>query len=98
MSETSLWDQEAADRLIPAHMHDALRDWIVYGHMPGRFLTAVLENDLMEAAGRADLINRAALADYATFLYNYAPQACHGSPEKVKSWERSCEEERADHG
>lgn len=83
---TTFWDQKAADRLIPGYMQGGLRRYILEGIQLGSFLTAVLENDLMEAAGRADSVNLTALADYATYLYNYAPQSCHGSPEKVAAW------------
>lgn len=60
--------------------------YIENGIEPGSFLTAVLENDLMEAFGRADDINRERLFDYCSFLYNEAPPACFGSKEKVKLW------------
>lgn len=47
------------------------------GHKPpgalGRFLRAVMENDLAEAAGAADDINRKALWLYPLYMYNNAP-------------------------
>lgn len=56
-------------------------------HCPtGGFLQAVLENNLMEAMGRADDFNRVALFDICSYIYNHLPVACHGSPEKVKRW------------
>lgn len=56
-------------------------------HCPvGHFLTAVLSNDLMEAVGRADEGNRAALADICTYVFNYLPIGCWGSPAKVQAW------------
>jgi len=39
----------------------------------GHFLTAVIQNDLVEACGRADSTNRLVLPLYATFLYNCVP-------------------------
>jgi len=39
----------------------------------GHFLTAIVKNDLEEACGRADSINRFVLPIYIRFLYNYAP-------------------------
>lgn len=39
----------------------------------GRFLTAILRNDFMDACGRADSTNAQVLPIYAKFLYNYMP-------------------------
>jgi hypothetical protein len=72
--------------LIPGHMIGGMRRYIECGIRPGDFLTAVLSNDLMEACGRADYANRHCLFNYATFLYNYAPRECFGSPERVDAW------------
>lgn len=71
---------------VPAYMQQGLLDWINSGILPGSFLTAVLENNLMEAVGRADSTNSMRLKDYAQFLYNGAPADCHGSKEKVAAW------------
>ena len=74
---------------IPFYMYDGLIFWILYGELPGDFLTAVLKNDLKEAIARADDINRDRLRNYVQFLYNEAPNQCWGSPEKVKAWRKS---------
>ena len=42
-------------------------------HRMGRFLTAVVENNLKEAVGRADYVNVRALPIYVKYFYNYAP-------------------------
>ena len=52
----------------------------------GDFLLAVLENNLMEAFGRADEENRADMFEICEYVYNEMPMLCHGSPEKVKAW------------
>ncbi len=72
--------------MLPEHMRDAMRFYIEDRIKPGSFLTAVLENDLMEACARADHINLRRLHDFCLFLYNFAPGGCHGSPEKVRAW------------
>lgn len=72
--------------LVPVHMHDVVERWIEQGIPGGSFLTAVMENDFMQAVGRADYINLKYLEGWAEFLYNYAPSACHGSTEKVRAW------------
>jgi len=71
---------------IPRRMMEGLRRYIE-GHCPvGDFLTAVLENNLSEAVGRADDENASNLAAYIGYLYNEAPSQCWGSPEKVSAW------------
>ena len=71
---------------LPEHMREGMKLYIEQGIEPGGFLTAVLENNLMEAFGQADSINRHRLFDICGFIYNEAPHNCHGSPEIVKAW------------
>ena len=71
---------------IPINMHN---EFLVYFNerVPvGRFLTAVLANDLMEATGSADDQNVRCLHVYAAFLYNHAPVGSYGSKENVSAW------------
>lgn len=72
--------------MLPEHMQGAMERYIAHGIPPGSFLTAVLENDLFEAIGRADYENVQRLADYVRFLYNFAPSNCYGSREKIEAW------------
>lgn len=72
--------------LIPAHMHQAIRDYVLHGYQPGSFLTALLSNDFMEAAGRADAENGNHLRGWALLFYNNVPHGCYGSPEAVATW------------
>lgn len=72
--------------LIPAHMHQAIRDYVLHGYQPGSFLTALLSNDFMEAVGRADEDNARCLKGWAQFFYNYVPSGCYCSPEAVAAW------------
>lgn len=74
--------------MIPAHMHQGVRDYVFNRLEPGGFLTAVLENDLKGAVGRADNINRTHLAAWANFVVWALPSICHGSPEKVQAYLR----------
>ena len=71
---------------LPDYMREGMRLYIEHGVPVGHFLTAVLENNLMEAYGRADDTNAAAMHEYAAFLYNEAPRASHGSREAVSKW------------
>lgn len=50
----------------------------------GSFLTAVLANDLVEAAHRADSTNIRLLPNYASFLYNEMPHRTGDS--STDSW------------
>lgn len=67
----------------------SLQLFVDQGIKPGGFLTAVLENNFMEAAGRADGYNQLHLHDWAMVIYNDTPSGCHGSPEKVAAWFRA---------
>src|SRR3990167_9777566 len=76
----------ACERGVPHHLIDGLVEYIVDGRPTGRFLHAVLENDLMEAYSRADIHSAAGMQAIVTFLYNDAPSGCFGSPEIVRGW------------
>lgn len=49
-------------------------------------MRAVLENNLTEAFGRADMDNREAMFDIVQYCYNELPFVCWGSKEKVSKW------------
>ena len=70
-------------------MRAATRRYIEQGQRPGRFLVALLSNDLMDAVGRADVANLTALHDWMLFLYNEAPHLSYGSAENFKAWLKS---------
>lgn len=79
--------------MIDANYHDRIAhlipslDRYVQHHIPtGGFLRACLENDLVDAAGRADHQNIHLLAEIACYMYNDMPRACWGSPDKVNAW------------
>ena len=71
---------------IPESMVEQIRGYIDHGESVGHFLTAVLENNLKEAVGRADDENLHNLPAYVGYLYNEADSRCFGSPEKVRQW------------
>ena len=76
------------NKLLP-EFRDSLRMYIEGGYPPGGFLTAVLQNDLSNAIGRADKVSLLWLPSIVRWIYNEAPSACWGSPEKVSAWIRS---------
>lgn len=65
---------------------ESLNRYVEKGIHPGDFLKAVLENNLMEAVGRADHINIRRLPEICKYVYNNIPSLCHGSLEKVEKW------------
>ena len=71
---------------LPEHMRDGARNYVESGIPPGGFMRAIMANDFLEAAGRADHINVEALKSWALFIYNDVPRECHGSYERVDAW------------
>lgn len=71
---------------IPRSTLDSLQRYVEQGIPTGDFLRAVLSNDLMEALGRADEFNRAAIFEICQYIYNEMPHSSHGSPEQVTAW------------
>lgn len=65
---------------------DSIDNYVEKSWQPGGFLTAVLENNLMEAFARADDNNRANLFEICKYVYNDIPSGCHGSSEIVTRW------------
>lgn len=59
-------------------------------HRPvGRWLAALLANDLIHAIAGADDINRLLIVEYVRWLVRYPPgfsSGVWGSPEAVKAW------------
>jgi hypothetical protein len=77
---------EQGFHLIPPHMRDSIKLYILHGIPPGSFLTALLSNDFMGAVARADSDNGAALIGWGRFFYNYVPSGSHGSPAAFRAW------------
>lgn len=77
---------------IRPDMMGAIHRYIHHGLNPGHFLSAVIDNDLAEAVGRADDQNLRNLPAFVGYFYNEAPAACWGSKEKRIEWVRSVRE------
>ena len=65
---------------------ETINNFVKYGLPPGGFVEAVLENNLTEAFGRADMGNRLSLWNICNYVYNEIPSNCHGNPQKVNEW------------
>ena len=72
--------------LIPEHIREAVRRYVEQGVIPGRFLQAVITNDLIDSLARADDVNREKLFDIVMFFYNEAPAECWQSEKKMIAW------------
>jgi len=70
----------------PEHVRDSLELYVEEGFDPGGFLSAVLENKLMESVARADNQSLHLLSELVRFINWELPGGCYGSESKVKSW------------
>lgn len=74
--------------MIPTNVKAAIDRHIYKGsHNTGRFVRAVLENNLKDAFMFADLKSRDNMFDIVKYLYNEAPAECWGDKEAVENWE-----------
>jgi len=71
---------------IGSHNVYSIEEYINKRTPPSHFLRAVLENNLKEAFGQADMSNRARLFDLTSFMYCEVPTACWGTKERVALW------------
>ena len=77
---------------IPERMMPGIRLYVEHGVQPGSFLSAVIQNNLSEAVGRADDENLKNIPAFVAYFYNECPSNCWGSPEKMQSWMESFKE------
>ena len=86
-----MYDREKYKGKVSEHLLDGLCNYGQHRQMVGDFLTAVLQNDLMVAMGRADDLSRLELFEICRFVYNEMPSQCWGSKEIVRKWLTGCE-------
>lgn len=77
---------------INDYIYGALERYLNHGIHPGSFLAAVLENNLSEAFGRADVFNSANMKNIVGYVYHHLPHNAWGSREKVESYVASLKE------
>ena len=73
-------------QILPENLRGGMTRYLQHGIEPGSFLRAVLENDLLNAFGRADNENKRNLEEIVRWIYNYAPADSWGSTAKVEAW------------
>lgn len=83
-AEGRLFEGEYA--AIPEDMREGMTRYVEERVEPGGFLTAVIQNNLLGAACKADKHNLLLIKEYAQWFYNVAPSGCSGSPEKMRAW------------
>jgi len=71
---------------IPDYMGAGIKNYINHGRKPGDFLTAVIQNKLIQAIQTADSTNIKNLQAYAMYFYWEVPSIAWGSEEKMKAW------------
>ncbi len=79
---------------IPEYMQQGIIYYYEEGLPPGDFLSAVIDNDLKEAIGRADTTNVNCLKAYIMWFYNQAPRGSWGYAGAVKAWLKKFEKEK----
>jgi len=80
---------EAERRAAGLPLGRPLIDWVLFARPLGGFLTAVLQNKLVESFGRADQGNVAAMAQYANWIYNDCPGSAWREQE-MSEWRGYC--------
>lgn len=81
-----LFEQRMSSYPIRENMKSSIIEYLIHGRPVGGFLRAVLENNLVEAAGRADEDNRKHLFEYAGIMYNVMPMGSWRDKARVDAW------------
>ena len=71
---------------LPGALGPGMKRYIEQGIQPGRFLTAVICNNLKESFAQADDFNQELMFDIVKWMYNEAPIDCWGSPSRMRRW------------
>ena len=74
------------DFYIPERMMEGILRYIEHGLRPGRFLSAVICNQLKESCMYADDVNLHNIPAYASYFYEHAPLSCWGSTLIMEDW------------
>lgn len=91
-----VWEPESGIEAyikLPTNLRGAMRRYIEKGEIPGRFLTAVIQNNLHGAVFRADTKNTKLLKSIVLWIYNEAPAPCWGSDVAMLNWSKARKKE-----
>lgn len=78
--------RDIADSGLPHYMAQGMEHYLFDRVQPGSFLLAVFQNDLKQAALRADSQNLSLLGRWGLFMWKNVPSDCQGSEKKVAAW------------
>ena len=73
-------------RMLPDHMREGALVYVMEGREGGHFLTAVLQNNLVKAFERADIVNSTRMLHWAQWLYNHCPMPAWGGDYEMRDW------------
>lgn len=99
MPDQDTFDATAAAKAwprCPERLIESLRAYVEGRIRPGKFLCAVLENNLGEAIGRADDDSMERLKDIYGVVYNHIPLRAWGSKAAMERWLQRRENEVVD--
>ncbi|MBA7539996.1 hypothetical protein ES705_32285 [subsurface metagenome] len=88
-NKDGVWEPEGgieSYKELPRSLQYGVQAYIELGQIPGDFLCAVIENNLVGAIRRADSGNQVALPKIVGWIYNEAPSQCWGSHDKLVDW------------
>ena len=71
---------------LPLYMWEGVRLYLARGVKPGHFLTALFDNDLLQAFAHIDPDNSDHIRSWAIFLSNWIPVGAIGSETKLREW------------
>lgn len=86
---TSLYPLDFTGYVLYDNTIKSIENYYYHKFHPGSFVYAMLCNDFVGAATRADSWNQEKLHDYAMWLINRMPPGSWGNKETVDEWLRS---------
>lgn len=72
--------------LLPESLREGAQRYIEQRIKPGSFLTAVIENNLLDATAHADSTNKLLLREIVLWWHWEAPGGCWGIREAMQRW------------
>jgi hypothetical protein len=92
---TTAYDAVFGDEACPSWARESFDRYVKHGIPTGDFLRAILANDLMSAARRADVDCGRALVAITGYVHRHVPLTAHGSYKIVDEWVLMHREKRA---
>lgn len=71
---------------VPEHIKNGICSYVEQGRRPGRCLSHIFDNQLVQAFATADDKVGPAMHDIVKFIYNHVPAECWGGQGSVDAW------------